>query len=177
MAMIPCHECRSEVSSEAVTCPGCGAPVRQLERSTMAHVVVIVGTVALLGFLAVGLLKQREITPAAAPVAAASPAPQAAPAPVDRAAADARLESCRAKLKQAQEIDLLTNMTFEGGKPKVWVGRTWNDIPVDAKEGFAEVAACFFVAGDEGRTITFPIYDGRSGKQIATWRFTRLEVE
>lgn len=88
-----------------------------------------------------------------------------------------RFEDCRAKLKQAQGLDLLTNMTFDKGIPKVWIGPTWYTMPIDAKEGFAETAACFFTAGDSSKAIAFDIFDGRSGKKIARWKHTKLEVE
>src|SRR5690606_33348608 len=90
---------------------------------------------------------------------------------------DARMEGCRAKLKQAQAIDLLHNMTFDKGIPKVWVGPTWAAIPIDAKQGFAETAACFFLAGDASKSIQFDILDGRTGKRVARWKFTRLTVD
>jgi hypothetical protein len=90
---------------------------------------------------------------------------------------DARMEGCRAKLKQAQAIDLLHNMTFDKGIPKVWVGLTWAAIPIDAKQGFAETAACFFLGGDASKSIQFDILDGQTGKRVARWRFTRLTVD
>lgn len=94
-----------------------------------------------------------------------------------RAENDRRLESCRSKLKAAAQLNLLKDMSFDGGRPKVVVGPTWQRIDFSAKEGFAETAACFFLAGDRSKSITFPIKDGRTGKTIATWKFTRLEVE
>ena len=90
---------------------------------------------------------------------------------------EARFEGCRDKLKSAQQLDLLSNMTFDKGIPKIWVGPTWYQLPIDAKEGFAETAACFFLAGDADKAIAFDIFDGQSGKKIARWQHTRLEVE
>jgi hypothetical protein len=92
-------------------------------------------------------------------------------------ASSTRLEGCRAKLKKAAELNLLTDMGYKGGKPSISVGRTWYQIDVTAKSGLAETAACFFLAGKTGKAITFPIYDGRTGKRIATWEFTRLEFD
>lgn len=94
------------------------------------------------------------------------------------AAPDAsRMDGCRAKLRQAQQLDLLHNMTFDKGVAKVWVGPTWARIPIDAKEGFAQTAACFFLAGDSSKSIQFDILDGRTGKRVARWKFTRLTVD
>jgi hypothetical protein len=117
-----------------------------------------------------------------APAAAQrAPAPVPVPAEPSRVAnADEQLEVCRAKLKIAADTGILHNMTFDDGRPKVWIGPTWYSMSIEQKTGLAETAACFFLAGnvgDGGRAITFPIYDGRSGKEIATWKFTRLEVE
>lgn len=96
---------------------------------------------------------------------------------VTSAADNARLSECRDKLKAAQKLDLLSNMTFDKGIPKVWVGATWYQMPIDAKEGFAETAACFFTAGDSAKAIAFDIFDGKSGKKIARWKYTKLQVE
>ena len=90
---------------------------------------------------------------------------------------DKRLEECRAKLKAAVPINLLKDMTFKGGVPKVVIGPTWYKIDFNAKTGFARTAACFFLAGDESKSITFGVYDHMTGKKVATWEFTRLEIE
>lgn len=97
--------------------------------------------------------------------------------PVHAQDTEARFEGCRAKLKMAQQLDLLRGMTFDGGRPTVTVGPTWYRIDFDAKTGLAETAACFFLAGKADKAITFPILDSRTGKQVARWKFTRLEVE
>ena len=68
-------------------------------------------------------------------------------------------------------------MSYDGGRPKVWVGPLYHRAPIETKIAFAETAACFFLAGDDSSRITYPIFDGTSGKQVATWKFTRLEVE
>lgn len=94
-----------------------------------------------------------------------------------RAENDRRLEGCRSKLKAAAQLNLLKDMSFDGGRPRVVVGPTWHRIDFSAKEGFAQTAACFFLAGDSKKSITFPITDGRTGKKLATWKFTRLEAE
>lgn len=89
---------------------------------------------------------------------------------------DAKFEGCRAKLKAAVELDMLTNMTFDKGIPKIWVGPTWHSVPVDAKEGLAATAACFFTAGGD-EVVRFDIFDGMTGKRIARWSYTKLVVE
>lgn len=90
---------------------------------------------------------------------------------------DKRLEDCRAKLKAAVPLDLLKDMTFKEGVPKVVIGPTWYKLDFDSKTGFAKTAACFFLAGDESKSITFGIYDNMTGKKVATWEFTKLKVQ
>jgi hypothetical protein len=198
MALVKCRECGKDVSSTAAACPHCGAPRKPAAKQYgcgTAIVVVVVGSIVIAQFLPSPAPRRApDPVPASTP-AVASAAPAAAPAanttgsgttatpaaqpeaPAKQTDSDARLEGCRAKLKAAQAIDLLTNMTFERGIPKVWVGPTWYTIPIDAKEGFAQTAACFFVAGDAGKAISFDIFDGMSGKKIGRWKFTRLEID
>lgn len=174
MALIPCRECGRQISETAPACPGCGAVPRGVAKpaaktSGCAWIALVLLAVPLIVFIA------NRADQAAAP----APKP-AAVAPVttaqDKARDDAELERCRGVLKNSQEVGLLHNMTFDDGRPKVWVGPTWYEIPIEAKTEFARTAGCFFLAGRDKR-ITFPIYDGTTGKQIATWRFTRLDVE
>lgn len=117
----------------------------------------------------------REVSkPTVSSAAPSGPTP--APTPSLIANKAARLEECRTKLKAAIPLDLITNMSFDNGRPKLWVGPTWHKIDITAKEGLAREAACFFLAGDETKAITFPIYDGMTGKEIAEWKFTKLAV-
>jgi hypothetical protein len=178
MAMTNCLECKADISDQAASCPRCGAPAPRPARAHNRTDLVLggVGVVALILALTIGP-HFAPASPGAArpPAAVASPTPTPDPAAV--ATADARLEECRTKLKQASTLDLLHNMTFEGGRPKVWVGETWHRLPIEAKSEFARTAACFFLAGREDRSIAFPVFDGRTGKQIATWSYTRLSVE
>lgn len=121
--------------------------------------------------------RSRSDKPESTSISPASVAPATAPVAIRPANADARLEECRAKLKAAVPLDLITNMSFTDGHPKLWVGPTWHKITIDAKEGLAREAACFFLAGDETKAIRFPIYDGMTGKEIAAWNYTKLVVE
>ena len=174
MALIPCRECGRQLSETAPACPGCGAVPRAAARpaaktSGCAWIALVLVALPLVVFIA------NRADQAAAP----TPKPVAEKvdkAPDRTAATEAEFERCRGVLKNSQEVGLLHNMTFDDGRPKVWVGPTWHEIPIEAKTEFARTAGCFFLAGRDKR-ITFPIFDGLTGKQIATWRFTRLEVE
>lgn len=90
---------------------------------------------------------------------------------------DQRFEGCRAKLKAAAQLNLLKDMSFNKGIPKVVIGPTWYRIDFSAKTGLAETAACFFLAGDSSKAISFDIYDNMTGKKVARWKYTRLEVD
>lgn len=35
MALTKCHECESQISSKATTCPRCGAPMRETTRQVL----------------------------------------------------------------------------------------------------------------------------------------------
>lgn len=105
-----------------------------------------------------------------------TPTPIAKPVQSE-AAKNVLFEECKAKLKSAVSLNLLTDMSFDGGRPRVVVGRTWHNLPFEGKEGFAKVAACFFLAGDTSQSIRFEITDHMTGKVVATWKWTHLEVE
>lgn len=146
---------------------------------TAAVIIIGIGLVAMGVFTIHGFFADTTagglIVPAP-PTVATEAAPSVAKAKRTEAD-DARLEQCREKLKKSQELDLLHNMTFDKGVPKVWVGPTWYKLPIEAKIEFAGVAHCFFMAGRSDGFMQFPIYDGMSGKQIATWKYTRLDVK
>ena len=90
-------------------------------------------------------------------------------------AGDAEFEQCRAKLKKAQQIDLLYDLKFDKGKaPYVVVGSTYFTIPFDAKEGFAETISCFLVAGDTDKCINFELLDYRTNKPVAAFKNCKL---
>lgn len=90
---------------------------------------------------------------------------------------DAVLEQCRAKLKAAAALGLLTNMGYDGGRPAVEVGPIWYKVDFSTKEGLARTAACFFLAGDTSSAIRFDITDNMTGKVIATWSYNKLKVK
>lgn len=93
-----------------------------------------------------------------------------------QASSDARLEQCRAKLKQAQKLDLLYGLDWKGTvEPKVTVGPTFFKIPIDAKEGFAETVNCFVMAG-ENKFISFDLLDYRTGKSVGRFKHGKLTV-
>lgn len=88
-----------------------------------------------------------------------------------------RFTACRAKLRQAKELDLLYDLSWEaGGAPKVIAGPTFFTIPIDAKEGFTATLNCFLTAGMPNRCTDFDVRDWRTGKAVARFAACRLEM-
>lgn len=91
---------------------------------------------------------------------------------------DARFEACRAKLKKANELDVLYGLDWKPpSPPKVTVGRTFFQIPIDAKEGFAETLNCFLMAGKEDECVNFPLLHWQTGKPIAQFKNCKLKMD
>ena len=91
---------------------------------------------------------------------------------------DARLESCRSKLKAAQKLDLLHDLAWEKGRgPRVLVGPTYYRITIDAKIGFAETVHCLLNAGKTGMCMNFDLRDYRTGKVVDKFRNCRFQVD
>ena len=96
-------------------------------------------------------------------------------APMAVAADNAQLEACRVKLKQAQALGVLHDLSWKHGKdPVVVAGRTYFNMPFDAKEGFAETVNCFLMAGKSG-CINFEITHWQTGKAVDKWSWCRLK--
>lgn len=87
---------------------------------------------------------------------------------------DAALEACRAKLKQAQKLDVLTDLQWKGSRLHVVAGRTYYTMPFDAKEGFADTVNCFAMAGKSG-CLSFDILNWNTGK--ATDRYSGCKLK
>ncbi len=109
------------------------------------------------------------------PVPSTSPA-RTAPATVvvrDKVTTDARMKECRASLEAALPTGLVRNASVDNGRPKLWVGPAWHQSTPAAKEALARDAACFFLSGDESKTIRFSVYDD-SDREVAVWNLSRL---
>lgn len=127
----------------------------------------------LIAWIASGFVSERP-TPQSVPIAESKVPSNPSISPTETAA---NLEQCRSKLKAAAQLGLLADMSFDDGRPRVVIGRTWYSIDYTAKTGLAETAACFFLAGDTTRAIRFDIRDNMTGKVVATWSGTRLTVK
>lgn len=90
---------------------------------------------------------------------------------------DKRFDTCRAKLIQAQKLDLLYDMDWKPPKePRVVVGPTFFSIPIDAKEGFVETVNCFLMAGED-RYINFDVLDYRTGKSLGRYSYGKFKMK
>ena len=87
---------------------------------------------------------------------------------------DVALEVCRAKLKQAQKLEVLTDLQWKGARLHVVAGPTYYTMPFHAKEGFADTVNCFAMAGRRD-CLSFDILHWRSGK--ATERYSNCKLK
>ena len=86
-----------------------------------------------------------------------------------------RFEQCRAKLKKAQKLGLLYDVTIDP-LPRVVVGPTFYTIPLDAKQGFAETVNCFLMTGQD-KYINFDLLDYQTGHVVAEYSYGKLSVK
>lgn len=89
-------------------------------------------------------------------------------------ASETALENCRTKLKQAQKLDVLTDLQWKGPRLHVVAGRTYYTMPFHAKEGFADTVNCFAMAGKTG-CLSFDILNWNTGK--ATDRYSGCKLK
>lgn len=87
---------------------------------------------------------------------------------------DAALEACRAKLKQAQKLEVLYDLQWKGPRLHVVAGPTYYRMPFDAKEGFADTVNCFAMVGKSG-CLSFNILHWRSGKATDSYSACKLK--
>ena len=86
-----------------------------------------------------------------------------------------KMELCRAKLKRANQLEVLYDLDWKPRKmPQVVAGRTYFTMPFDAKEGFAETVNCFLVGGKD-QCIDFEIKHWQTGKAVDKWSYCRLK--
>ena len=91
---------------------------------------------------------------------------------------DAKLhyDICKGKLKQAKELDVLSDLNAKGPSIKVTVGPAFFTVPTDIQQEFARTVNCFFVKG-AGRGVSFDLIHWQTGKKVASWNGDRLDVD
>lgn len=157
-------------SSVRVACSQCGPRPKPMtdgsRRMRVARAIAMVALVPLLG----------ACSPAAdAPASSnATLAPAPAAPPPSPAQAAARMQQCRQKLEAGITQGLVVNASADNGRPILWVGPAWENSTAQAKEALARDAACFFLSGEESRTIKFSVYDQSTDREVAVWDLSRL---
>lgn len=107
-------------------------------------------------------------------MSAVAPAHVATVAPPNPAQAAARMQECREKLEAGIPLGLVINASVDNGRPILWVGPAWRKSARETKESLARDAACFFLFGDESKTIKFSIYEQATDREVAVWNLSRL---
>ncbi len=83
------------------------------------------------------------------------------------------MQECRASLEAALPTGLVRNASVDNGRPKLWVGPAWHQSTPAVKEALARETACFFLSGDESKTIRFSVYDDND-REVAVWNLSQL---
>jgi hypothetical protein len=84
------------------------------------------------------------------------------------------MQECRARLEAGIPSGLVINASADNGRPVLWVGPAWRKTPQQDKEALARDTACFFLSGDESKTLKFSIYDQATDREVAVWDRSRL---
>ena len=85
-------------------------------------------------------------------------------------------EICKEKLKQAKELDVLSDLSAKGSSIKVTVGPAFFTVPTDTQREFARTVNCFFAKG-ASRGVSFDLMHWQTGKKVASWKGNRLDVD
>lgn len=141
-----------------------GFPSHWLPRATAA--IPVLSIVFLLG-----ACSPAADTPATSAVSPPHAADTAKPSPAQTAA---RMQECRAALEAGIPSGMVINASADNGRPVLWVGPAWEKSAREAKESLARDTACFFLSGDESKTLKFSIYDQATDREVAVWDRSRL---
>lgn len=141
-----------------------GFPSHWLPRATAA--ISVLSIVFLLG-----ACSPAADAPATSAVAPPHAADTAKPSPAQTAA---RMQECRAALEAGIPSGMVINASADNGRPVLWVGPAWEKSARQAKESLARDTACFFLSGDESKTLKFSIYDQATDREVAVWDRSRL---
>ena len=94
----------------------------------------------------------------------------------DEKDAKVHYDICKGKLKQAKELDVLSDLNAKGSSIKVTVGPAFFTVPIDIQQEFARTVNCFFVKGAD-RGVSFDLIHWQTGKKVASWNGDRLDVD
>jgi len=161
MALSECPECNEPVSTEASACPHCGYKPKSGAKT--GCLTLILGGIILISLtsLITNLTSEKQ---------RASNSSTASSTPTQD------MELCRAKLKEAQQLDVLADLDWKPPKaPHVVVGPTFFTMPFDAKQGFAQTVNCFLMNGTSN-VINFDLLDSMNHRVVGRWEYGRLKM-
>jgi len=165
MALKACKECGNDVSTEAASCPKCGAVLKKkggFWRFIVASFLIFITLIAIVALIN-GVTNRTSTT--------------TSPAEVPTSAATTKhFEECREWLKKDQSSGLLYDLEWKKTLPKVVVGSTFYAIPIDQKQGLADRVNCFLMAG-KSNYIDFDLLDWQTGKRVAQYSLGRLKMD
>ncbi len=187
MALTTCRECNGQVANDAPVCPHCGTK-RPAKRPASAKTVFItVGALLVFG-MCVSAIGGKNETPSSASttpgvaVSGNSTVPAAAttkpePTAKEKAVAEKRFNECKKKLIAAQKLGVLYDMDWQPPRePRIVVGPTFVEMPIDAKEGFVETVNCFLMAGTTDH-INFDALHWQTGRAIGRYSWGSFEMK
>lgn len=85
-------------------------------------------------------------------------------------------EQCRAKLKEAQKLEVLHELHWSPGTaPQVVVGPTFHRIPYDSKQIFLTIVNCLLVGGAQ-KYVNFDVLDHMNHRVVGSWSNGRYKA-
>ena len=94
----------------------------------------------------------------------------------DEKVAKLHYDICTGKIKQAKELEVLSDLNAKGSTIKVTVGPAFFTVPIDIQQEFARTVNCFFVKGAD-RGVSFDLIHWQTGKKVASWNGDRLDAD
>jgi TPR repeat protein len=79
-----------------------------------------------------------------------------------------RLQECKAKMAVAEKLGVFTGFRVEGSQGILVAGRTFFDLPIEAKSNAVDAARCVILEGAEGY-IPLVVTHWQTGKKIGEW--------
>ena len=163
MALKKCKECGNDVSTEADSCPKCGAV---LKKKTGFFRFVGGAFLIFITLVAVGVLISGVSNP---------PKTSSVPVLSEKEKAQ-RYEACTAMIEIARGGEMLYEFDTKGASIHVLVGQGYITAPIDAKKKFAEMVNCYVLKG-AGGGVPFDLIHWQTGKKVASWNGYRLDVD
>lgn len=164
MALAPCKECGTEVSTKAATCPKCGNPISVPKKKTSGCAVVgaVLFALVTIGWVMI-TIEDHDGTSK----------PASSKLLIDKSPAKQRE---REKLiAELEGLGVVGKVDCRRGVADAWVKSGFYALPFDRKKDFTSVvyAYCF---NDENAVVH--LKDHFSGKDVGTYGvYTGLEIE